>query len=72
MFGVAMGPLLGRLVDQLIPWYAAFIATFVQLVFQAVQTGAGGVNISAVIIACFGLDVGRQTQQVALTSAVYG
>ena len=72
MFGVSMGPLIGRLIDRLIPWYATLIATFLQLVFQTVQTGAGGINISAVIIACFGLDVGRQMQQVSLTTAVYG
>lgn len=72
MLGVAMGPLLGRVIDRLIPWYAALVATFIQLAFQAVQTGAGGINISAVIIACFGLDIGRQMQQVSLTSAVYG
>ena len=71
MFGVSMGPLIGRFIDGLVPWYATLIATFIQIVFQAVQTGAGGINISAVIIACFGLDVGRQMQQVSLTTAVY-
>ncbi|KAL5501880.1 hypothetical protein ACEPAH_9141 [Sanghuangporus vaninii] len=71
MLGVCTGPLVGRLIDRLVPWYAAFVATFIQIAFQAVQTGAGGVNISAVVIACFGLDVGRQMQQVSLTTAVY-
>lgn len=72
MFGVSVGPLIGRLIDRLVPWYATLIATFLQLVFQSVQTGAGGINIAAVVIACFGLDVGRQMQQVSLTTAVYG
>lgn len=71
MLGVAVGPLIGRLVDKLVPWYAAFVATLSLLVFQAVQTGAGGIHISAVIIACFGLDVCRQMQQVSLTSSVF-
>ncbi|KAL5482344.1 hypothetical protein ACEPAI_8938 [Sanghuangporus weigelae] len=71
MLGVCTGPLVGRLIDRLVPWYAALVATLIQIVFQAVQTGAGGVNISAVVIACFGLDVGRQMQQVSLTTAVY-
>lgn len=72
MFGVSVGPLIGRLIDRLVPWYATLVATFLQLVFQSVQTGAGGINIAAVVIACFGLDVGRQMQQVSLTTAVYG
>lgn len=71
MLGVAVGPFVGKLVDRLVPWYAALVATFVLLIFQAVQTGAGGINISAVIIACFGLDVCRQMQQVSLTSSVF-
>ncbi|KLO11784.1 MFS general substrate transporter [Schizopora paradoxa] len=72
MFGVSMGPLIGRFIDNLVPWYATLIATFMQLVFQAVQLGAGGINVSAVVITCFGLDVGRQMQQVSLTTNVYG
>jgi len=72
MFGVAMGPLVGRLIDRLVPWYATLIATFIQLVFQGVQLGAGGINVSAVVMACFGLDVGRQMQQVSMTTSVYG
>lgn len=72
MFGVAMGPLVGRLIDRLVPWVATLIATLIMIVFQSVQTGAGGIQIAAVIIACFGLDVGRQMQQVSLTTSVYG
>lgn len=71
MLGVAMGPPIGRFIDQLIPWYAALIATFMMVVFQAIQTAAGGISIAAVILACFGLDVFRQMQQVSLTSSVF-
>lgn len=71
MLGVAVGPFIGRLIDRLVPWYAALVATMFLVVFQAVQTGAGGINIAAVIIACFGLDVFRQMQQVSLTSSVF-
>ncbi|KAG8214846.1 major facilitator superfamily domain-containing protein [Butyriboletus roseoflavus] len=70
MFGVLLGPFAGRLIDNLVPWYATLVATFVLLVFQSVQTAAGGINVSAVIIACFGLDVARQMQQVSLSTAV--
>ena len=70
MFGVLAGPFMGRLIDHLVPWYAALASTLVLVVFQVVQTAAGGINVSAVIIACFGLDAARQTQQVALSAAV--
>ncbi|KAG6879825.1 hypothetical protein C0992_011108 [Termitomyces sp. T32_za158] len=39
---------------------------------MAIQTGAGGINIGAVIIATFGLDVFRQMLQVSLSTAVFG
>lgn len=41
------------------------------LVFQAVQTAAGGINVGAVIVATFGLDVFRQMLQVSLTTSVF-
>ncbi|KAF9219145.1 MFS general substrate transporter [Gyrodon lividus] len=71
MFGVLVGPLTGHLIDKLVPWYATLVATFVLLVFQAVQTAGGGTNVSAVVIACFGLDAARQMQQVSLATAVF-
>jgi hypothetical protein len=71
MAGVLSAPLTGRLIDNLIPWVASVICTTGLLFFQAVQTGAGGVNVAAVIIACFGIDVLRQMQQVSLTTAVF-
>jgi hypothetical protein len=71
MFGVLVGPFMGQLIDNLGPWYASLVATSVLLVFQSVQTVAGGINVSAVVIACFGLDVARQVQQVSLTTAVF-
>lgn len=66
-----MGPLVGRLIDRLIPWYATLIAMLLLMFFQAIQLGAGGINIGAVIVACFGLDVFRQMQQVSLSTAVF-
>ena len=70
MFGVLVGPFTGRLIDHVVPWYATLVATSVLLVFQSVQTAAGGINVSAVVIACFGLNAARQMQQVSLTTAV--
>lgn len=71
MFGVLVGPFAGRLIDKLVPWYATLIATLILSISQAVQTAAGGINVSAVIIACFGLDAARQMQQVSLSTDVF-
>ncbi|KZT44476.1 MFS general substrate transporter [Sistotremastrum suecicum HHB10207 ss-3] len=71
MLGVATAPLVGRLIDRMVPWFATLIATLILIVFQCVLVGAAGINIAAVIIACFGIDVGRQMQQVSLTTAVF-
>ncbi|KIK76440.1 hypothetical protein PAXRUDRAFT_18217 [Paxillus rubicundulus Ve08.2h10] len=70
MLGVLVGPLIGRVVDRLVPWYATLVAMIMLLAFQAVQAAAGGISVAAVIIVCFGLDVARQMQQVSLTTAV--
>ncbi|THH27010.1 hypothetical protein EUX98_g7177 [Antrodiella citrinella] len=66
MGGVAMAPLVGRVADKLHPWFAATVSCFILILFQAIQTGAGGINIAAVIIVCFGIDVFRQMQQIFL------
>ncbi|KAI6017412.1 major facilitator superfamily domain-containing protein [Pisolithus microcarpus] len=68
---VLVGPFAGRLIDKLVPWYATLIATLILSISQAVQTAAGGINVSAVIIACFGLDAARQMQQVSLSTDVF-
>ncbi|KAF8876288.1 major facilitator superfamily domain-containing protein [Gymnopilus junonius] len=72
MFGVMMGPLIGRTIDRLVPWYASLVSILNLIVFQAVQLGAGGINVAAVVIAVIGLDVFRQSLQVSLTTAVFG
>ncbi|TFY62633.1 hypothetical protein EVJ58_g3741 [Rhodofomes roseus] len=72
MFGVAMAPLIGRVIDGLMPWFAGVIAMLWLLVFQAIGVGANGINIAAVVIVCVGIDVCRQMVQVSLTSSVFG
>ncbi|KAF4621788.1 hypothetical protein D9613_012204 [Agrocybe pediades] len=69
--GMAMGPLAGRLVDKMSPWYGILISTLLLLVFQAVQTAAAGISIAAVVVACLGLDAIRQMQNVSLTAAMF-
>ncbi|KAF9529689.1 major facilitator superfamily domain-containing protein [Crepidotus variabilis] len=71
MFGVAMGPLVGRLVDRLVPWYATLFSICMSILFQSIQVGAGGINIGAVIVAIFGLDVFSQMIQVSVTTAIF-
>ena len=68
MAGVALGPCVGRGIDKLVPWYAIVIV----ILSQAIQTGAGGINIAAVVIAIIGFDVFRQMIQVSLTTAILG
>lgn len=71
ILGIVVAPLVGRSIDRLVPWLTAVIATVGLLLFQALQTGAGGLNIGVVVIVCFGIDVFRQYQQVSLMNAVY-
>ncbi|KAF9448776.1 MFS superfamily [Macrolepiota fuliginosa MF-IS2] len=69
--GVSMGPIGGRLIDRLVPWYASLFSICMLLIFQSIQTAAGGIHVAAVIIATFGLDVFRQNLQVSLSTAVF-
>lgn len=71
MLGIAVAPIVGRTVDGLVPWYASLIANVALIIFQAVQVGANGIHIAAVIIGAFGLDVFRQMLQVSITTAVF-
>lgn len=71
MAGVATGPLSGRLIDKLVPWYASLVSICMLLIFQAIQTAAGGIHVVAVIIVTFGLDVFRQNLQISLSTAIF-
>ncbi|CAA7266065.1 unnamed protein product [Cyclocybe aegerita] len=71
MVGVAMGPVVGHIIDRLVPWYASLFSVAMLLIFQSIQLGAGGINIGAVIVAVLGLDLFRQMLQVSLTTAVF-
>ena len=72
MGGVAMGPIVGRAIDNLVPWYATLFAIVMLILFQSVQTGAGDVNVAAVVIATIGLDVFFQVSQISLTTSIFG
>ncbi|EPQ52972.1 MFS DHA1 protein [Gloeophyllum trabeum ATCC 11539] len=72
MFGIAMAPLVGRAIDRLLPWTATLFSIILIIVSMAIQTAAGGINIGAVIVAIFVLDVGAEGLQVSVTNVVFG
>jgi hypothetical protein len=72
ILGVCTAPIVGRYVDRLIPWTGVLIGIFIHASGQFIAMGAGIVNISAVIISIFLLDVGQQMQQVSNHMRVYG
>ncbi|KAF8208984.1 major facilitator superfamily domain-containing protein [Mycena galopus ATCC 62051] len=71
IFGVACGPMVGRAVDQLVPWYASLVAVFAALCFQAIQVGAGDISVGAIVVVIMGLDVFRQMLPMSLATAVF-
>ncbi|KAF9476189.1 MFS DHA1 transporter [Pholiota conissans] len=70
--GMAMGPLVGRVVDRFSSWYGILVGTILLLVFQAIQVAAGGISIAAVVIVCLGLDAFRQAQNVSIVTRLFG
>ncbi|KAH7339637.1 major facilitator superfamily domain-containing protein [Rhizoctonia solani] len=71
MLGVMTAPLVGRFVDKLNGWTTTLLAIMVGIGFQAIYTGAAGLNIGAVVVSCFGLDVASQMNQVSNSSRIY-
>ena len=67
-----MAPFVGRSIDNLVPWYATLIAILMSILFQSIQTGAGDINVVAVVIPTVGLEVFRQMVHVSLTTAIFG
>ena len=71
MVGVAMAIPVGRLIDRLVPWYAAVVSITLYIVVTAIGVGADGLNIACVVIVCIGVDVLRQTIQITMTTWVF-
>jgi hypothetical protein len=61
---------MGRLIDRLVPWYATLLAVVLLGVFNAVQMGAGGLSVAAVLVVAFGLNLFRQLVQASLATIV--
>ncbi|KAJ6564151.1 major facilitator superfamily domain-containing protein [Mycena capillaripes] len=70
MAGVLMGPLMGRVIDTLVPWYSTLLAVILMGVFNIVQMGAGGLSIAAVIVVAFALNLFRQLLLASLSTTV--
>ncbi|KAJ6540159.1 major facilitator superfamily domain-containing protein [Mycena vulgaris] len=70
MLGVLTGPLMGRLIDLLFPWYSALFAVILLGVFNVIQLGAGGLSVAAVIVVAFALNLFRQLLQASLATTV--
>ncbi|KAF9047971.1 major facilitator superfamily domain-containing protein [Rhodocollybia butyracea] len=71
LFGVALGPFVGRAIDKVYPWYAALFSLIALLLFQTVLVIGAGLNLAPIIIAIIGLDLFRQTLQVSLLTGVF-
>ncbi|KAJ7263075.1 MFS DHA1 protein [Mycena rebaudengoi] len=71
MMGIAMSPVVGRLVDGLVPWMTTFVAIMQVVLSQIIQTFAGEINIGAVIVATILLDLGGQATQVSMTAGIF-
>ncbi|KAH9919185.1 MFS general substrate transporter [Epithele typhae] len=70
--GVALAPLIGRLIDGLVPYSATLLALFGLLATFAIQAAAAGTSVAAVVIVAIGIDVFRQMQQTSIAVNVLG
>jgi hypothetical protein len=68
---MVIAPFSGRVMDLVAPWHGVMLSTILLLAFQTIQTGAGGINIAAVIVGCFGLDALRQVQNVSIVTLIF-
>ncbi|VDB87139.1 unnamed protein product [Peniophora sp. CBMAI 1063] len=71
IIGVLGSPLFGRVIDRMNPWYAIVIATSIMFLSKAIYWGAAGAHLAVVVIVCIGLDIARQSQQVAIATQVF-
>lgn len=55
ILGVITAPLVGRMIDKLVLWVGIFVSACALMLSQVLMVGAAGINIGAVIVACFGM-----------------
>lgn len=68
LLGVSLTPLIGHFIDRLHAWHAVLLSTLGLTVFWAIETGAAGLNVAAVVITCLGLDIFDLMQQTSLAA----
>jgi hypothetical protein len=71
MLGIGSGPVIGRyFLDGLMPWYGVMVAVIGTGLTEAIQVGAGGLHIAAVVVVVILLDLFKQTMQTSLATSV--
>jgi len=65
ILGVAIGPFIGKVVDQLNPWYGVCFGLTGMLFTFAIYTGAATRSIGAIVVVAFLLDVFDSLQQIS-------
>ncbi|KAL7009421.1 hypothetical protein EMMF5_001052 [Cystobasidiomycetes sp. EMM_F5] len=68
---VCMAPLVGKMIDRLVPWVAAFVGICILLVADILLLGGAQANVAVIVIGIILLDIGQQTNQVANQSRIY-
>lgn len=66
-----MAPLVGKMIDRLVPWVAAFVGICILLVADILLLGGAQANVAVIVIGIILLDIGQQTNQVANQSRIY-
>lgn len=69
---VAMGPVLGRLIDGLVPWYATLLSILALGLSHAIYTIGAGLHIAPVILTTVGIDTFRQMLEVSMATRIFG
>ncbi|KAF7312990.1 MFS superfamily [Mycena kentingensis (nom. inval.)] len=72
MAGVLLGPIMGRFIDLLVPWYSTLLAICALAIFNVIQAAAGGLSIGAIVVVAFGVNLFRQWLQASLATTVLG
>lgn len=68
---MSLSPLVGRVVDKFVPWYATLFAMLCLLGIASIQVGAVGVNVGAVVVVALGEEMFRQMIQVSMAATVF-
>ncbi|TFK96574.1 major facilitator superfamily domain-containing protein [Pterulicium gracile] len=71
LVGIALGPLLARLVKKLVPWYAGLFALFGMMITHGIYIGTATLSVAAVVAVCIALGAFIDLEQIALSGRVF-